>query len=645
MNEKKFSLKGFLMHTEVSLILIIVLIFLAGTFWTDNFFSQYNLTNLLKQCSISGVLGIAATFIIITGGIDLSCGSVCGLSCLMVAICQSWWHTSIFVSILAGLVVGVLCGLYNGIIVNEFHVPPFIATLGSMTIIRGVIKVISNGMNVSGLYLNFTDFAAVRLFGVLPALALVWILVVFAGFLILRYTTFGRNVYLLGSGQQVARLCGVSVRKVTYMVYSLAGFFCGIGGIMLAARISCAQPTGGEGYEMTAITATVLGGASLAGGKGFVDEGTLSEALRRTGVREVERIPEEDEIDASGLYFAHGVSVSRVQTYFTCPLMGFLEAGLKLQPRPDGVLAANDIGTFMHGVMEAFLKEGGVDAETKVPQIVARLLAEDEWLLKGVTSVEIEAFTKEAVKLAEAVSERMGKFVPTYFEEKFGGKDAKLKGIEIAVGGKSYTVRGTIDRLDLYGNAARVVDYKTGKAEFKMGDLYYGTRVQLAVYMKAAEANGYTRAGTFYFPLSTPFDIDENKTYRLSGVFDSDYASAMDEGLATASYISPAVNAKTTAKAKLDGRVKTYSADDLCAVSDYGLAVLTAGAKEMTDGYIAASPLVANEKNPPCGWCKMVAVCRARACTLKKRKQGSAGLERIAAGLQAEREKEEKGNA
>lgn len=256
-------------RTEFSLIIIIIIIFMIASFGTNNFFSAYNLTNILKQCSIIGVISVSATFIIITGGIDLSCGAICGMSTLIAAMGQAKWGMSVTTSIVAALAVSIICGLYNAFIINEFKVPPFIATLGSMTILRGLIKVISNASTIAGLNKAFGEFASESVLFI-PKLAIIWVIVVLIGFFILRSTTFGRNLYVLGSGQEVARLCGISIRRITYMTYGIAGFLCGIAGIMLASRINSAVPTAGTGYEMNAIAATVIGGASLAGAKGSV---------------------------------------------------------------------------------------------------------------------------------------------------------------------------------------------------------------------------------------------------------------------------------------------------------------------------------------------------------------------------------------
>lgn len=256
-------------RTEFSLIIIILALFLIATFGTANFFTEYNLMNILKQGSINGVIAVSATFIIITGGIDLSCGSIVGMSTLMVAMGQARWGMSVGSSLLLAVVIGIVCGLYNAVIIHELNVPPFIATLGSMTIIRGLIKVISNAGTIAGLDSGYT-YLGVGSFLKIPYLAWLWLVIVIVGFLILKYTTFGRNIYLLGSGTEVAKLCGISIRKVTYLTYGFSGFLCGIAGIMLAARVNSAVPTAGTGYEMNAIAASVIGGASLSGAKGAI---------------------------------------------------------------------------------------------------------------------------------------------------------------------------------------------------------------------------------------------------------------------------------------------------------------------------------------------------------------------------------------
>lgn len=262
------NMKTLLMRTEISMVLIIGVLFFAAAFGTKNFLTAYNLTNILKQSAIIGVIAVAETYIIITGGIDISCGAIVGMSTLMVASCQSS-GIGIFPSMIVAMVVAIICGVFNAVLVHEFNVTAFVATLGTQTILRGLIKVISNGGTVSGLHKSFTSFASGSTLFV-PNLAIIWLGIAVICFLILRYVVFGRNLFVLGSGKEVAKLNGISIRKTTYMAYAFAGLLYGIAGIMLAARINSAVPTAGEGYETNAIAASVLGGASLAGGSGSI---------------------------------------------------------------------------------------------------------------------------------------------------------------------------------------------------------------------------------------------------------------------------------------------------------------------------------------------------------------------------------------
>ncbi len=271
MNKKKSAtgMKHFYQTTEFSLIAIIVVLFAMASIVTDNFFSEYNLMNLLKQCSITGVLAVAETFIIITSGIDISVGAITGLSSMVLALLQSKMGMGVLPSVMIAIVIGGICGLYNAAIIYEFNVAPMIATLGSQTIIRGAVKIISDAKTISGIDRKVMELG-IGSVGKIPYLALIWIAVAVIAILILRYTIFGRNLYVIGSGVEVARLSGIKVRKMFYSVYCLCGVLCGIAGVMLTARVNSAYPTGGDGYEMDAIAASVIGGASLSGGRGAV---------------------------------------------------------------------------------------------------------------------------------------------------------------------------------------------------------------------------------------------------------------------------------------------------------------------------------------------------------------------------------------
>ncbi|HAX53429.1 MAG TPA: ABC transporter permease [Lachnospiraceae bacterium] len=277
---KKTKLKGnALQQTEFTLGLIIIILFVAASIFTDNFCTLYNITNLMKQCAIIGVMAAAQTIIIITGGIDISGGAITGLSCMALALLQRNTNMNFVLTLTIALVIGVAVGFLNGIIIFDLKVPPMIATLGMQTIVRGFVKIISNALTVTGINQHILNMGNTNLFGVLPVLAIFWAVVAVAIWFILKYTIFGRSLYVVGSGVEVARLSGIKVRKMFYATYAAAGLLYGIAGIMLAARVQSALPTGGEGYDMNAIAAAVIGGASLTGGKGTITGTVLGTIL------------------------------------------------------------------------------------------------------------------------------------------------------------------------------------------------------------------------------------------------------------------------------------------------------------------------------------------------------------------------------
>ena len=270
------TLRRLTKHSEFTIGLVVIVLFLVAAFGTSNFLTKYNLMNLTKQGAIIGVLAVAQTFIIITSGIDISGGAIAGLGCMTMAI-MIRDGSSVGLAILVNFVVCILCGFLNGVIIFDLKVPAMIATLGTSTIYRGILKMMCAGNSVS--FFNddgvtfislFDKIGNYDVFGFIPVLACIWIVVAILAFLILRYTIFGRDLFVIGSGIDVARLSGVKVRKTFYMVYSLAGLIYGIGSMMFAGRILRAMPNTGDGYDMNAIAASVIGGASLAGGRGAV---------------------------------------------------------------------------------------------------------------------------------------------------------------------------------------------------------------------------------------------------------------------------------------------------------------------------------------------------------------------------------------
>ena len=265
-------------RSEFTIGLVVLLLFVLASVGTSTFFSTYNLMNLTKQGAIVGVLAVAQTLVIITGGIDISGGAIAGLGCMSMALLmQGRGSERLGLALVVNFVICILCGFINGVIIFDLKVPAMIATLGTQTIYRGILKLLCAGNSVTffepdgstfvGLFESIGNY---NVFGVLPVLACIWLVVAIVAFLLLRYTVFGRNLFVIGSGIEVARLSGVKVRKTFYLVYSLAGLVYGIGAVMFAGRVLRAMPGSGEGYDMNAIAAAVIGGASLSGGRGAI---------------------------------------------------------------------------------------------------------------------------------------------------------------------------------------------------------------------------------------------------------------------------------------------------------------------------------------------------------------------------------------
>ena len=270
-NHSNSSRCRFKLSTELVLLLINIVIFLVLSFSTESFLSSYNIGNIFKQASIIGIVAISSTIVIISGGIDLSVGSIAGLTAMISAVLMSADRANMdpLPVILISLFAGTLIGVYHGFIIYEVKIPPFIATLGTMFVVQGIVKLISGAQTIARLPDSFTDFAQYFWIGI-PALVIVWMLVAVIIHIVLRYTRFGRNIYVIGSSQEVARLSGIPMRLNVYSIYILAAFLCSLAGVLLSSRLASAVPTSGTGYELTAIAAAVIGGASLSGARGSV---------------------------------------------------------------------------------------------------------------------------------------------------------------------------------------------------------------------------------------------------------------------------------------------------------------------------------------------------------------------------------------
>jgi len=252
---------------QIPLLALVVLCLVASAL-SDRFFSPINLNNVLMQGAVMTVITIGMTYVIVCGGFDLSVGSVVALSGCIAAMAML--EAGIVAGVAAGVAVGALVGLVNGLVVTRLDVNPFIATLGTMVLFRGVTFLITGGRPIvgeDGLPEPFLDFAIERLFGI-PFL--VWLPVLLFGVFhwLLHHTAYGIRVFATGGNTEAAYLAGVAVGRVRASAYVWCGALAGLAGVMLASRLQSGQPTAGAFYELTAIAAVVLGGASLFGGEG-----------------------------------------------------------------------------------------------------------------------------------------------------------------------------------------------------------------------------------------------------------------------------------------------------------------------------------------------------------------------------------------
>jgi ribose transport system permease protein len=244
---------------------------------SPNFLQFDNIVGILLATTVNGVLGLGVTFVIITGGIDLSIGTVMTLSAVMTGVFITNWQLPLPIGILAGLLTGAAAGFVNGIVIAKLKVPSFIATLGMLNVAKGLALVISG---LRPIYFNdtpaFNELAMGSAFGAIipgfdvPNLVLILFGAALIASLVLKRTILGRYTFAIGSNEEATRLSGVAVDRWKIVTYAVCGLFSGLAGVLIAARLNSAQPSLGLGYELDAIAAAVIGGTSLSGGEGTI---------------------------------------------------------------------------------------------------------------------------------------------------------------------------------------------------------------------------------------------------------------------------------------------------------------------------------------------------------------------------------------
>lgn len=265
-DKRKFGLFDFIKENSAFVILLGMLV--LGAILYDNFMTLYNMTNVLRQVSFTGVVAIGMMFVILTGGIDLSVGSVFALA----GVLASYLHDlPVILMLIIVLIATTLLGTLNGLIVAKWKMPPFIVTLATMMGIRGVALLLTDGgvtRNISNE--AFKVLGRGRILGFVPVPALIFIVVVLIAGLVLKYTPYGRTLYAVGGNEDASRMMAINVQKTKISAYAISGFCAGLAGLLMASRMSSGEPVAGQGYEMNAISAVVLGGTLMSGGKGTI---------------------------------------------------------------------------------------------------------------------------------------------------------------------------------------------------------------------------------------------------------------------------------------------------------------------------------------------------------------------------------------
>lgn len=285
------DVKELLKSPEMLTFIAFLILCVFFSFAANEFLSMTNLSNLIRQISINGILAVGMTFVILTGGIDLSVGPVMALTGTVMAGMMINQGLPPVVAILIGVILGAFIGLISGSLTAYARIPGIISTLAMMEIARGSALLYTGGYPLSGLPSSFSFIGQGYVFGI-PMPAIIMIIVFIVAYIILNHLPYGRYIYAIGGNQEAVRLSGIKVRRIKASVYVISGITASIAGIIMTSRLSSGQPMAGEGYELDAIAATVLGGTAISGGRGHIFGtflgalllGVLSNGLNLLGV-------------------------------------------------------------------------------------------------------------------------------------------------------------------------------------------------------------------------------------------------------------------------------------------------------------------------------------------------------------------------
>lgn len=267
--------KFFKIYNKFGVLIILFLLVIAFTIINPVFLSFKNIINILKQISIMGIMALGMTFVLLTGGIELSMGAQVSLVCVTLSIFVKNLGMPVVLAMLIAIVETMLVGAFNGFLISKTKVPPLILTLGTSTFLEGFNFTICGGLPVYGLPASLKWLGQYNLFNTVPVLVIVMLVMVLIAVFILEKTYTGRYFYAIGSNEEATNLSGINADKVRIIAYTLSGILVGIAGILMLGRIGSGQPGAGTGYEMDVLTGCVLGGVSTTGGKGKVHNAFL----------------------------------------------------------------------------------------------------------------------------------------------------------------------------------------------------------------------------------------------------------------------------------------------------------------------------------------------------------------------------------
>ena len=266
----KDKILGMVKSTAGAVLIVTILMTVIVQLLTGHFYTAYNLSTFSRSASFTIIIGFAQTLVLLLGGIDLSVASVAGLCSMIFAMLTTVGRVNPFLSIMIALMAGVALGAINGIFICSLNMTPFIVTLATSALYKGIIYVATKGIPLTGIPESVTIIGQGTLFGIIPYPAIIMVILAVILIYMLRYTSFGRHIYAVGGNEHAAKIVGIQINKTKMAVYALTGFISALAGILMVLRLGSSQVNIGENWAMPSITAGVLGGTSMNGGSGGI---------------------------------------------------------------------------------------------------------------------------------------------------------------------------------------------------------------------------------------------------------------------------------------------------------------------------------------------------------------------------------------